>query len=235
MHMYRRRNPCPDAVPARTARVHEYCAGEKASLRVTRGACHGMIHCNMTPRHCARAQHSALPGTPETYSSTAVSKQRVIKKYPNRRLYDTEISSYITLDDIRRLVLDQTSFCVVDARSKKNITRSILLQIIMEQEEDGEPIFTEEVLAQMIRFYGNSLQSAMSNFFEKSFRMFVEQQDALGAQVKSMMVSDPLNYMRNLTEKNVAMWRDIQEGFLRAAMPQVRGNDDDINDDGKKD
>ncbi|HEX9583352.1 MAG TPA: polyhydroxyalkanoate synthesis repressor PhaR [Gammaproteobacteria bacterium] len=164
-----------------------------------------------------------------------MSKQRVIKKYPNRRLYDTEISSYITLDDIRRLVLDQTSFCVVDARSKKNITRSILLQIIMEQEEDGEPIFTEEVLAQMIRFYGNSLQSAMSNFFEKSFRMFVEQQDALGAQVKSMMVSDPLNYMRNLTEKNVAMWRDIQEGFLRAAMPQVRGNDDDINDDGKKD
>lgn len=164
-----------------------------------------------------------------------MSKQRVIKKYPNRRLYDTEISSYITLDDVRRLVLDQTSFCVVDARSKKNITRSILLQIIMEQEEDGEPIFTEEVLAQMIRFYGNSLQSAMSNFFEKSFRMFVEQQDALGAQVTNMMVSDPLNYMRNITEKNVAMWRDIQEGFLRAAMPQVRGNDDDIDDDGKKD
>lgn len=164
-----------------------------------------------------------------------MSKQRVIKKYPNRRLYDTEISSYITLDDVRRLVLDQTDFRVVDARSKKNITRSILLQIIMEQEEDGEPIFTEEVLAQMIRFYGDSLQSAMSNFFEKSFRMFVEQQDALGTQMKTMIVSDPLNYMRNLTEKNMAMWRDIQEGFLRAAMPQPRGDDDDAKDDTKTD
>lgn len=164
-----------------------------------------------------------------------MSKQRVIKKYPNRRLYDTEISSYITLDDVRRLVLDQTDFRVVDARSKKNITRSILLQIIMEQEEDGEPIFTEEVLAQMIRFYGDSLQSAMSNFFEKSFRMFVEQQDALGTQMKTMIVSDPLNYMRNLTEKNMAMWRDIQEGFLRAAMPQARGDDDDAKDDTKTD
>ena len=154
-----------------------------------------------------------------------MSTQRVIKKYPNRRLYDTEISSYITLDDVRRLVLEQTDFCVVDARTKEDITRSILLQIIMEQEEDGEPIFTEEVLAQMIRFYGDSLQSAMSNFFEKSFRMFVEQQDALGTQMKNMMVNDPLTYMRNLTEKNMAMWRDIQEGFLRAAMPQQRDED----------
>lgn len=159
-----------------------------------------------------------------------MSKQRVIKKYPNRRLYDTEISSYITLDDVRRLVLDQTDFCVVDARSKENITRSILLQIIMEREEDGEPIFTEEVLAQMIRFYGDSLQSAMSNFFEKSFRMFVEQQDALGTQMKNMMVSDPLNYMRDLTEKNMAIWRDIQEGFLRAAIPQGRNDDESKKD-----
>ncbi len=159
-----------------------------------------------------------------------MSKQRVIKKYPNRRLYDTEISSYITLDDVRRLVLAQTDFCVVDARSKENITRSILLQIIMEREEDGEPIFTEEVLAQMIRFYGDSLQSAMSNFFEKSFRMFVEQQDALGTQMKNMMVNDPLNYMRDLTEKNMAIWRDIQEGFLRAAIPQGRSDDESKKD-----
>lgn len=161
----------------------------------------------------------------------AAIKQRVIKKYPNRRLYDTEVSSYITLDDVRRLVLDNTDFCVVDARSKVNITRSILLQIIMEQEEDGEPIFTEEVLAQMIRFYGDSLQSAMSNFFEKSFRMFVEQQDALGTQVQNMIVNDPLNYMRNLTEKNMAMWRDIQEGFLRGAMPPPRNSDDEADKD----
>jgi len=159
-----------------------------------------------------------------------VSKQRVIKKYPNRRLYDTEVSSYITLDDVRKLVLTQIDFKVVDARSKENITRSILLQIIMEQEEDGEPIFTEEVLAQMIRFYGDSLQSAMSNFFEKSFRMFVEQQEALGSQVQNMMVKDPLNYMRDITEKNMAMWREVQDGFFKAAMPSARDSDKDSED-----
>lgn len=159
-----------------------------------------------------------------------MSTQRVIKKYPNRRLYDTEISRYITLDDVRKLVLSQTDFKVVDARSKENITRSILLQIIMEQEEDGEPIFTEEVLAQMIRFYGDSLQSAMSNFFEKSFRMFVEQQEALGSQVQNMIVKDPLSYMRDLTEKNMAMWREIQDGFFKAAMPPARSGDKDSED-----
>ncbi len=159
-----------------------------------------------------------------------MSTQRVIKKYPNRRLYDTEISSYITLDDVRKLVLGQIDFKVVDARSKENITRSILLQIIMEQEEDGEPIFTEEVLAQMIRFYGDSLQGAMSNFFEKSFRMFVEQQEALGSQVQNMMVKDPLSYMRDLTEKNMAVWREIQDGFFKAAMPSARSSDKDSED-----
>lgn len=159
-----------------------------------------------------------------------MSKQRLIKKYPNRRLYDTDISSYITLDDVRKLALSQVDFKIVDARSKENITRSILLQIIMEQEEDGEPIFTEEVLAQMIRFYGDSLQGAVSNFFEKSFRMFVEQQDALGSQVQNMIVKDPINYMRDLTEKNMAMWREIQDGFFRAAVPSTRNSDKDSED-----
>lgn len=160
-----------------------------------------------------------------------MSTQRVIKKYPNRRLYDTEISSYITLDDVRKLVLDQTDFCVVDARSKQDLTRSILLQIIMEQEEDGEPIFSEEILSQMIRFYGDSLQGPMTNFFEKSFRMFVEQQEAMRAQMQNMIVSDPLSYMRDLTEKNMSMWREIQEGFFRAAMPKARQSDKEPDKD----
>ena len=160
-----------------------------------------------------------------------MSKQRVIKKYPNRRLYDTEISSYITLDDVRKLVLEKAEFCVVDARTKEDLTRNILLQIIMEQEEDGEPIFSQEVLSQMIRFYGDSMQGAMTNFFEKSFRMFVEQQDAMRTQMQNMMVGDPLSYMRDLTEKNMSMWRDIQEGFFRAAMPRSRDGDKDPDKD----
>ncbi len=77
---------------------------------------------------------------------------RIIKKYPNRRLYDTEISSYITLEDVRQLVLESQPFVVIDARSKKNITRSILLQIIFEQEEDGEPIFSTNTLEEIVRF-----------------------------------------------------------------------------------
>ena len=81
-----------------------------------------------------------------------MSEPRIIKKYPNRRLYDTMVSSYITLDDVRKLVLAQEEFCVIDARSKDDITRSILLQIILEQEEDGEPIFSEQVVSQIIRF-----------------------------------------------------------------------------------
>jgi polyhydroxyalkanoate synthesis repressor PhaR len=193
-----------------------------------------MIHRTATLRAGGGAKartRRAFPESPRRIADPFVSKQRVIKKYPNRRLYDTEVSSYITLDDVRKLVLGQVDFKVVDARSKENITRSILLQIIMEQEEeDGEPIFTEEVLAQMIRFYGDSLQSAMSNFFEKSFRMFVEQQEALGSQVQNMMVKDPLNYMRDLTEKNMAMWREVQDGFFKAAMPSARSSDKDTED-----
>jgi polyhydroxyalkanoate synthesis repressor PhaR len=193
-----------------------------------------MIHRTATLRAGGGAKartRCAFPESPRRIAGPFVSKQRVIKKYPNRRLYDTEVSSYITLDDVRKLVLGQVDFKVVDARSKENITRSILLQIIMEQEEeDGEPIFTEEVLAQMIRFYGDSLQSAMSNFFEKSFRMFVEQQEALGSQVQNMMVKDPLNYMRDLTEKNMAMWREVQDGFFKAAMPSARSSDKDTED-----
>ena len=116
-----------------------------------------------------------------------MSEVRTIKKYPNRRLYDTEISSYITLDDVRQLVIEHTPFTVIDARSKKDITRSILLQIIFEREEDGEPIFSTEMLESIVRFYGDDLQSAMSSYFEQSLRLFVEQQQALREQMGQVM------------------------------------------------
>ena len=81
---------------------------------------------------------------------------RVIKKYPNRRLYDTETSTYITLTDVRQLVMDSAHFLVVDAKTSDDLTRSILLQIILEEESGGAPMFTEAVLANIIRFYGNA-------------------------------------------------------------------------------
>ena len=132
-----------------------------------------------------------------------MSETRIIKKYPNRRLYDTEISSYITLEDVRRLVLEHEDFCVQDAKSKRDITRSILLQIILEREEDGEPIFTEPVLKEIIRFYGDSLQGMMTSYLEK-----------WRGQMANVMVADPLAIMRDVAEQNLALWKEMQEGFL---------------------
>ena len=143
-----------------------------------------------------------------------MSKPRVIKKYPNRRLYDTEISSYITLEDVRRLVLDHEDFRVRDAKSDQDITRTILLQIILEQEEDGEPIFTTEILEQIIRFYGDSLQGVITSYLEKSMRLFVEQQHQMREQVRNVMTGDPISYMRGLAEQNLNMWKEMQDSFF---------------------
>ena len=101
-------------------------------------------------------------------------EKRVIKKYPNRRLYDTSESKYVTLNDVRKLVLDGVSFCVIDKKSGDDITRNILLQIIIEQEDEGEPLFTTDVLEQLIGFYGNSVQGVAGDFIGQSLNMFRE-------------------------------------------------------------
>ena len=146
-----------------------------------------------------------------------MSEPRIIKKYPNRRLYDTTVSSYITLEDVRKLVLDAEDFCVVDARSKADITRSILLQIILEQEEDGSPIFSEQVLAQVIRFYGDALQGTLTSYLDRSFGLFVEQQSSMREQMQSVVTTDPMSFMRDMTEKNLSMWKEMQDSFLGAS------------------
>ncbi len=147
-----------------------------------------------------------------------MSEMRIIKKYPNRRLYDTEISSYITLEDVRQLILEHVDFCVQDAKSKREITRSILLQIILEREEDGEPIFSEPVLKEIIRFYGDSLQGMMTSYLEKSLKLFVEQQDKWRGSMTNVMVGDPVAIMRDVAEQNLAMWKEMQESFLGGAV-----------------
>ena len=145
-----------------------------------------------------------------------VSDPRIIKKYPNRRLYDTTVSSYITLEDVRKLVLDTEDFCVIDARSKEDITRSILLQIILEQEEDGNPIFSEQVLSQVIRFYGDALQGTLTSYLDRSFGLFVEQQKSMQEQMQSLVTTDPMSFMRSVAEKNMSLWNDMQESFRNA-------------------
>ena len=146
-----------------------------------------------------------------------MSEPRIIKKYPNRRLYDTEVSRYVTLEDVRALVLQEIPFQVRDARTNEDLTRSILLQIIMEQEADGEPMFSEQVLAKIIRSYGDSLQGMMASYLERSLNLFVEQQARVQDQMKTMMGSDPLSMMREITERNLSIWQEMQEGIIRAA------------------
>jgi polyhydroxyalkanoate synthesis repressor PhaR len=111
---------------------------------------------------------------------------RVIKKYPNRRLYDTATSTYITLTDIRQLVMSGALFVVRDAKSSDDLTRSILLQIILEEETGGAPMFTEAVLANIIRFYGNAMQGFMGAYLEKNVESFMDLQVKMSEQSKGM-------------------------------------------------
>ena len=112
--------------------------------------------------------------------------QRVIKKYPNRRLYDTDTSSYITLAEIKQLVMENEPCVVVDAKTGEDLTRSILLQIILEEETGGVPMFTEAVLANIIRFYGNALQGFMGAYLENNVQSFMDLQVKMSEKSKGL-------------------------------------------------
>ena len=113
-------------------------------------------------------------------------QQRLIKKYPNRRLYDTRTSSYITLTDVKDLVLGHEQFQVVDAKTGEDLTRSILLQIILEEEAGGAPMFTSDLLAHMIRFYGNAMQGMMGKYLENNIKAFTDMQAKLQDQARAI-------------------------------------------------
>ncbi|MEY4736881.1 MAG: polyhydroxyalkanoate synthesis repressor PhaR [Pseudomonadota bacterium] len=129
---------------------------------------------------------------PSKSSSSSKSTERVIKKYPNRRLYDTDTSSYITLTEIKNLVMDSESFLVRDAKSGEDLTRSILLQIILEEEANGSPMFTAPVLSNIIRFYGHAMQGMMGGYLEKNMQALMDLQapmvqGVMGANVFQQM------------------------------------------------
>jgi polyhydroxyalkanoate synthesis repressor PhaR len=117
---------------------------------------------------------------------------RIIKKYPNRRLYDTETSSYITLTDVKKLVLDQVGFRVEDAKTREDLTRSILLQIILDEESAGAPMFSSDMLSQIIRFYGNAMQGMMGTYLEKNIQTFMEIQRRLQEQSLGKFSDNPM-------------------------------------------
>ena len=140
---------------------------------------------------------------------------RVIKKYPNRRLYDTVESRYITLADIRRLVLDKVDFVVIDKKTQEDITRSILLQVIAEQEHQGEPMMSEDFLSQVIRSYGGAMQGVVGSYLEQSLKLFNTQQQQIRDRVRSMVGVDPIETVAGIAQKNYQRWRSVQDEIFR--------------------
>jgi polyhydroxyalkanoate synthesis repressor PhaR len=149
---------------------------------------------------------------------------RIIKKYPNRRLYDTEISSYITLEEVRQLVLDHEEFEVRDAKTGEDLTHTVLLQIISEYEDRGEPMFTTKLLTQIIRFYGDSLQGFMGGYLERSLQVFIDQQQQFRSQLNNIIGQTPWSMLNDLTDRNMELWKSLQQGFLSAAANSMSGN-----------
>jgi polyhydroxyalkanoate synthesis repressor PhaR len=155
-----------------------------------------------------------------------MSEVRIIKKYPNRRLYDTEVSRYITLADVRDLVMSCAAFKVVDTANDNDITRAILLQIMLEEESGGQPLFSAAMLSQIIRFYGGTLQGMFARYLEGSLDLFAQQHQEL---VRSISET-PFETMARMTQRNVELWADLQGELMRAAgfdlMGSRRGPDD---------
>ena len=154
--------------------------------------------------------------------------QRVIKKYPNRRLYDTDTSSYITLAEVKQLVMDSESFVVRDAKTNEDLTRSILLQIILEEEAGGAPMFSEAALANLIRFYGHAAQGFMGTYLEKNVQAFTDIQAKLAEQSKTltpemwaqfMQLQNPLmqGMMGNYVEQSKSIFETMQEQMAKQA------------------
>ena len=136
---------------------------------------------------------------------------RLIKKYPNRRLYDTTDSGYITLADVKRMILDNVTFKVVDAKSNDDLTRTILLQIILEEESGGMPMFSSEMLTQLIRFYGHAMQGVMGTYLERNLQSFLQIQQKLQEQAK------------NLYGDASSLTPEVWKQFLQMQAPGMQG------------
>lgn len=154
--------------------------------------------------------------------------RRVIKKYPNRRLYDTDTSTYITLSEVKQLVMDSEPFVVRDAKTNDDLTRSILLQIILEEEAGGTPMFSEAALANLIRFYGHAAQGFMGTYLEKNVQAFSDVQAKLAEQAKNvspelwaqfMNMQNPLmqGMMGTYSDQSRSMFEKMQEQMQKQA------------------
>jgi polyhydroxyalkanoate synthesis repressor PhaR len=168
-----------------------------------------------THRTRTRRAKSADGGT-----ETGGKGPRVIRKYPNRRLYDTVESRYVTLADIRRLVVERIDFVVLDRKSQQDITRSILLQVIAEQEGGGESLMSRDFLSQVIRSYGSGLHDFVGRYLDESIQLFAKEQRELRDRFKNVVGIDPLETVSHVAQKNYQRWKSLQEEvFSRLTRP----------------
>ena len=154
---------------------------------------------------------------------------RTIKKYPNRRIYDTQDSKYITVSDVRDMVVAGTNFKIIDAKTKKDITRSVLLQIIIEQESETNPLFSTDNLQNFIRYYGENQQHGFSDFINQSLSFFQNQQDQFSSSVSEMIDHSPVKAWSEISRKNMEMWQQMQ-GAIFGTSPEKT----DVTDKKKK-
>jgi len=146
---------------------------------------------------------------------------RLIKKYPNRRLYDTKTSVYITLADVKKLVVDGQEFQVVDAKTGEDLTRSILLQIILEEEAAGAPMFSSEVLTQFIRSYGNAMQGMLGTYLERNMQLFAEIQKSLREQSQKLY-GDPTKFNEEMWKQFMSFQGPATQNLVSAYLEQSR-------------
>jgi polyhydroxyalkanoate synthesis repressor PhaR len=168
-------------------------------------------------RGSVKSKRSSSSGTTHVADDTGL---RVLKKYPNRRLYDTQSSSYITLADVKRMVLALEPFVVRDAKTGEDLTRSILLQIILEEETGGVPIFSTQMLSQIIRFYGHTMQGMMGSYLEKNLQTFTDIQTRLAEQTKG--VYDPAVLTPDLWSKFLSSQAPTVQGLMGSYLEQSR-------------
>ena len=140
---------------------------------------------------------------------------RIIKKYPNRRLYDTEKSEYIKITDVLNLVRQEIDFKVLDAQTDEDITRSVLVQIIIEQESGESPLFTTETLMKFIRFYDDTTRNLFSDYLEQNLELFTEQQKAFQEQMDKLVGSEPMHSMTEMAQRNLDYWQQVQSNFFK--------------------
>lgn len=138
-----------------------------------------------------------------------MSARRVIKKYANRRLYDTEASKHVTLTGIRNLIVEGLDIQILDDTSGEDITRALLLQIIVEQEQSESPLLPEVLLAQLIRFYGNPMQNMMGDYLLKSVGAFLTHQENVKSQMQTILSNTPMDTMQELMRQNMSAWESM--------------------------